>query len=124
MLPPQTLKQLVSAFLEQLPQVSSPVVIMVKPDRPSSPPSRTTGHRGKVHGPAYDPSLVFILEMVTVIAIRDQYTIASMGESVADALQNIVRDSVNVHITALSRAVYCLLRLLNASQVFCFFSMS
>ncbi|KAI4211594.1 MAG: hypothetical protein LQ351_005635 [Letrouitia transgressa] len=116
MLPPQTLKQLVSAFLEQLPQVSSPVVIMVKPDRPSSPPSRTTGHRGKVHGPAYDPSLVFILEMVTVIAIRDQYTIASMGESVADALQNIVRDSVNVHITALSRAVYCLLRLLNASQ--------
>lgn len=117
-MPTASLVDLVQALLEHLPMESSPVVIVVKPDRPNPAPSRTNGHRSISQGLLYDPSVVYILELATIIAMRDRETIASMGQIVADALQNVVRDATNVHPLVVSRAVYYLFHLLNSSQVF------
>lgn len=116
-MPADALKSLVQAVLEHLPKESSPVVIVVKPDRPNPSPARTNGHRSTSQGLIYDPSMVYLLELATIIALRDSETIAAVGEVVADALQNIVRDAANIHPLVVSRAVFYLLHLLNASQV-------
>lgn len=114
-MPADALKPLVQALLDHLPKESSPIV--VKPDRPASAPIRTNGHQSKARGMSYDPSVVYLLESATVIALRDSDTIAAVGEWVADALQNVVRDASNSHPLIVSRAVFYLLHLLNASQV-------
>lgn len=110
-------ESLVHALLKQLPEQSSPVVIVVRPEKPAPAPIRTNGYRQNPSSPAYDPSVVFVLELSTVIATRDAESVALMGQAVADALQTIVRDAANVHSLILSRAVFYLLYLLNASQV-------
>lgn len=116
-MPTQSLQALVGVLLQQLPEKSSPVVITVKPERPSPNPQGSNGHRTIHQGPIYDPVIVFVLELATVLAMRDAESIATMGQAVADALHTIVRDAANVHPLVLSRAVYYLLHLLNASQV-------
>lgn len=93
------------------------MVIVVKPDRPNPAPIRTNGNRSSSKGLLYDPSVVYLLELATIIALRDDETIAAVGEVVADALQNVVRDAANTHPLVVSRAVFYLLHLLNASQV-------
>ena len=57
-----------------------------------------------------------MLELATIVATRDSGSVALMGQPVADVLQNVVRDTSNTHPLALSRAVYYLLHLLEASQ--------
>lgn len=114
-MPTDAIKLLVQALLDHLPKESSPIV--VKPDRPTSGLIRTNGHQSTAHGISYDPSVVYLLELATIIALRDSDTIAAVGESVADALQNVVRDASNIHSLIVSRAVFYLLHLLNASQV-------
>ena len=116
-IPAQSLQNLVIALLEQLPEKTSPVVITVKPERPTPNPARTNGYRTTSQGPVYDPAIVFVLELATVLAMRDTESIAIVGQSVADALYTVVRDAANIHPLLLSRAVYYLLHLLNASQV-------
>lgn len=116
-MPADALKSLVQAVLEHLPKESSPVVIVVKPDRPNPPPARANSHRSTSQGLLYDPSMVYLLELATIIALRDNETITAVGEVVADALQNVVRDAANIHPLVVSRAVFYLLHLLNASQV-------
>lgn len=116
-MPADALKSLVQAVLEHLPKESSPVVIVVKPDRPNPPSARTSSHRSTSQGLLYDPSMVYLLELATIIALRDNETITAVGEVVADALQNVVRDAANIHPLVVSRAVFYLLHLLNASQV-------
>lgn len=116
-IPADALKSLVQAVLEHLPKESSPVVIVVKPDRPNPPPVRANGHRSTSQGLLYDPSMVYLLELATIIALRDNETISAVGEVVADALQNVVRDAANIHPLVVARAVFYLLHLLNASQV-------
>lgn len=116
-MPARSLEALVQALLEQLPEESSPVVIVVKPDRPNPTPARTNGHRATSQGLLYDPSVVYILELATIITIRDAETIELIGQVVADALQNVVRDASNVHPLVISRVVFYLLHLLNRSQV-------
>lgn len=113
-MPPRATKDLVLALLEQLPQDSSPAVIVVKPERPSTP-IKTNGHRQGNRGPQYDPSLVYILELITLLAIRDDSTLAAVGDLVADALQNVIRNAANAHSLVLSRAVFYLLLLLQKS---------
>lgn len=115
-MPPQSRQSLVRALLRQLPEPSSPAVIVVRPDRTAPAPIRTNGHRANPSKPAYDPSVVFILEMATIMATRDHDSVALMGQAVADALQTVVRDAMNVHPLILARAVYYLLYLLNESQ--------
>lgn len=115
-MPSESLNDLVDALLEQLPEQSSPVVIVVKPDRPPTSPAKPNGHRAH-QGPSYDPGLVFVLELATILAMRDADTIVAVGRPVSDALFNIVRNAAKVHPLVLTRAVYYLLHLLNASQV-------
>ena len=114
---PHGRESLVRALLKQLPEQSSPVVIVVRPEKPAPAPIRTNGHRPNTSTPAYDPSVVFVLEFSTIMATRDPESVALMGQAVADALQAIVRDAANVHSLILSRAVFYLLYLLDASQV-------
>ena len=116
-MPPPSRESLVSALLEQLPEQSSPVVIVVRPDKPAPAPIRTNGHRQNPSGPTYDPSVVFVLELSTIMATRDPESVKSLGQPVADALQGVVRDAANVHPLILSRAIFYLLFLLHASQV-------
>ncbi|KAL8818108.1 MAG: hypothetical protein Q9223_003184 [Gallowayella weberi] len=111
---PRATKYLTLALLEQLPQDASPVVIVVKPERPAAPP-KTNGQRQGSRGPAYDPSLLYVLELITVLAIRDDANFAAIGELVADAIQNVVRNAANIHSMVLSRAVFYLLLLLQKS---------
>ena len=116
-MPAKSLNALVQALLEQLPEESSPVVIVVKSDRPNPAPVRTNGHRATSQGLLYDPSVVYILELATIIAMRDEETIELIGQAVADVLQNVLRDASNVHPLVISRAVFYLLHLLHRSQV-------
>jgi brefeldin A-resistance guanine nucleotide exchange factor 1 len=117
MMPPHGRESLVHALLRQLPEQSSPVVIVVKPEKPAPAPIRTNGHPSNPASPAYDPSVIFVLELSTILATRDPDSVALMGQAVADALQAIVRNAASVHPLILSRAVFYLLYLLNASQV-------
>ncbi len=111
MMPPHGRESLVHALLRQLPEQSSPVVIVVKPEKPAPAPIRTNGHPSNPASPA------FVLELSTILATRDPDSVALMGQAVADALQAIVRNAASVHPLILSRAVFYLLYLLNASQV-------
>lgn len=113
-MPPRTTKDLTLALLEQLPQDSSPLVPTVKLERPAAPP-KMNGQRQGSRGPAYDPSLLYVLELITVLAIRDDENFATVGELVADAIQNIVRNAINIHSMVLARATFYLLLLLQKS---------
>ena len=116
-MPPEVRQSLISALLKHLPEPSSPVVLVARPDQPRPTPIRTNGHRPSVSVHAYNPSVALILEISTILASRDAVSMDLLGESIADALQNIVRDAANVHTLVLSRAVFYLMHLMNASQV-------
>ncbi|KAL9129051.1 MAG: hypothetical protein Q9217_002391 [Psora testacea] len=116
-MPPEMRQRLLRALLKYLPEPSSPVVLVARPDQPRPIPVRTNGHRNGPQSQPYNPSVAFVLELAIVIATRDATSVALMGEAVADALQNVVRDANNVHPLVLSRAVFYLLHLLKASQM-------
>ena len=111
-LPIESLRSIVDTLLAQIPEDSSPRVIVVKPELP--PPSPI---RSRFNPPVYDATLVFVLELATVLTLRDRETIRELGKDVADALQSVVRNAANVHPLVISRVIYYLLRLLQASQV-------
>ncbi|OCT44515.1 hypothetical protein CLCR_05345 [Cladophialophora carrionii] len=112
-LPPTQIKYLVSALLSQLEE-SSPVVT-VKPERPIPVTVRVNGHRMPKAGPEYDPGTVFLLELATLLTLRDEQTIAAAGEQLTGSLQNAVRDASNLHPLAAARVVHYLLELLRYS---------
>ena len=116
-MPPESRQSLVRALLKQLPESSSPAVIVVRPDRNGPAPIRTNGHPGNQMKSVYDSSAVFVLELATTMATRDDKSVTLMGQAVADALQNVVRDASNVHPLVLERTIFYLLYFLNASQV-------
>ena len=113
---PESRRALVNTLVNLLPEQSSPVVISVKPEQPRPTPIRTNGTRRKTVSSGYDPSIVFLLELATIVSTRDGESVASMGQPVAEVLQNVVRDSGNIHPLALSRTAYYLLFMLEASQ--------
>jgi golgi-specific brefeldin A-resistance guanine nucleotide exchange factor 1 len=114
-LPAELISPLVNLILSQLPEESPPIVI-VKPDRP--PPSpQPNGHRPNRAGPAYNPGMVFLLELATNLVLRDKSTVAVAGESLTACLQTLVRDSANLHPLVARRVVHYLLRLLQVSYV-------
>jgi golgi-specific brefeldin A-resistance guanine nucleotide exchange factor 1 len=114
-LPAELISPLVNLILSQLPDESSPIVI-VKPDRP--PPSpQPNGHRPPRTGPAYNPGTVFLLELATNMVLRDKSTVAAAGESLTACLQTLIRDAANLHPLVAIRVVHYLLRLLQASRV-------
>jgi golgi-specific brefeldin A-resistance guanine nucleotide exchange factor 1 len=114
-MPVEALKPLVLALLTQLPDDPTSIVISVKSEAEASSP--TNGQRTDSNGPVYDPSMVYLLEFCTVLALRDDETIAVLGADVAEALQNVMRNSTSWHSIMLSRTIYYLLNLLHASYV-------
>lgn len=111
-----SLKSLIASLIAQIPESSSPRVIVVKPEIPAPSPLRPNGTRPQSKKPVYDPCLVYILELATVLALRDAETVEHLGQQVAGALQTVIRDAAHVHPVVLSRAVYYLLLLLKASN--------
>ncbi|KAI9821685.1 MAG: GDP/GTP exchange factor for ARF [Pycnora praestabilis] len=112
----ESLRSLVMCLLSQLPEDSSPVVIIVKPDIPPSSPTKPNGHRARPQGTIYDPTVVYVLELATVLTLRDPDIVAAVGIDVAEALQNVIRDAGNTHPIVVARAVFYLLNLLAASH--------
>ena len=115
-LPVESLRSLLASLLEHLPEDGSPRVIVVKPEVPGASP-RTTGPKQKGKGPLYDPSLVFVLELATVLALRDEETVRELAKDVTDALTSVIRDAPKHHYVVIARSVYYLLSLLKASNV-------
>ncbi|KAH8602112.1 hypothetical protein B0O99DRAFT_605636 [Bisporella sp. PMI_857] len=113
-MPVQSLKPLIQALLSRLPDDPSSIVITVKSE--SDPlVSPRTGQKLVNNGPIYDPSLVYILELCTVLALRDNQTINVLGADVAEALQNVMRNAPNYHHIMVARTMYYILHLLHAS---------
>jgi brefeldin A-resistance guanine nucleotide exchange factor 1 len=106
---------LTQALLSQLPEDPASAIITVKSDNsPASPPN---GQKYSPDSPVYDPAVVYLLELSTVLALRDEESIASLGSDVAEALQNVIRDATNHHSTTVSRATFYLLNLLKTGYV-------
>ena len=82
--------------MSQLPEDNTPAVIVVKPERPR-PVSRNSNTRVDPNQPKYDPSMVFILELATVLTLRDKETLEALGETLATTLQTLVRDAKSLH---------------------------
>jgi brefeldin A-resistance guanine nucleotide exchange factor 1 len=115
-LPVESLKSLTVALLGSLPEDESPRVISVKPEVPSSQSTRGSTAKTTADAPSYDPALVYVLELATILALRDEETISTLGADAAEALQVAIRDAEHLHPVALSRAVFYLLSLLRASN--------
>jgi brefeldin A-resistance guanine nucleotide exchange factor 1 len=116
-LPLETLRSLQMSLLEHIPEDGSPRVIVVKPELPGATGPRPNGTRKAGKGPLYDPSLVFVLELATVLALRDDETVKELAKDVIDALASVIRDTSNHHAVVVARCVYYLLSLLKASNV-------
>lgn len=115
-IPLSSLEVLVEVLLSQLPEDNAPAVIVVKPERPG-PVSRVPSSRVDPNQPKYDPSMIFNLELATVLTLRDEKTLETLGESLATTLQTLVRDAKNLHPLTVSRIVSYLLNLLRLSHV-------
>lgn len=109
-MPTDALRPLVRALLSHLPEDPSSAVIVVKPEVPAVVP--TNGQNSNL---AYDPAAIYLLEMSTTLALRDDQTVKKLGGEVAEALQNVVRDATTYHPTMISRSAFYLLSLLHAS---------
>lgn len=114
-LPVSSLEKLVEALLSLLPEETAPAVIVVKSERPT--PSSRGPNRMDSNRPKYDPSMIFVLELATVLTLRDENTLMLLGENLATTLQTLVRDAKNLHPLAVSRVVSYLLNLLRLSHV-------
>ncbi|KAH8708485.1 hypothetical protein GQ44DRAFT_830770 [Phaeosphaeriaceae sp. PMI808] len=115
-LPVEALRSLLTLLLDHIPEDGgSPRVIVVKPEIPGASP-RPNGTRKAGKGPLYDPSLVFVLELATVLALRDEETVKELAKDVTDALSSVIRDISKHHPVVVARSVYYLLSLLKASN--------
>jgi brefeldin A-resistance guanine nucleotide exchange factor 1 len=61
--------------------------------------------------------LVFVLELATVLALRDEETVKDLAKDVIDALASVIRDATKHHYVVVARSAYYLLSLLKASNV-------
>lgn len=116
-MPLTSLEALVNYLLSELPDETTPAVIVVKPERPVSNSGRQMRSRVDPNMPAYNPGMVYVLELATILTLRDDETIGELGENLTASLQNIVRDAKNLHPLVVSRAVYYFLNLLRRSYV-------
>ena len=116
-LPVESLKSLTLSLLSHLPEHDSPRVIAVKPEMPAPTPVRANGPKAAgVEQPVYDPAVVYVLELATILALRDEETITALGSDVSKALQSVISDADRLHPVAVSRTVFYLLSLLRASN--------
>ncbi|KAE9962249.1 hypothetical protein BLS_000590 [Venturia inaequalis] len=114
-LPVESLRSVIDTLLSQIPEDSSPSVITVKPDLPPTSP-RTSGTRRKANTPTYDPTMVYVLELATILTLKDEESVRELGKDVAGVLEAVIRNASNVHYVAISRVVYYILTLLRSSD--------
>ena len=100
-----------------LPEDSTPRVIVVKSEMPAPTPVRPNGTKAPSSQPIYDPALVGLMELATVLSTGSGDIVAALGKDVADALQSALRNAESLHPVAVSRLSYYLLTLLKASNV-------
>ena len=111
-----SLRPLVDALLSHLPDDPTALVITVKSEG-DAPPANANVRNGILKGPVYDPAVVYLLELCTVLALRDPESTKVLGSDVASALQNIMRHASDYHSIMVSRAAFYLLHLLHVSYV-------
>jgi brefeldin A-resistance guanine nucleotide exchange factor 1 len=116
-LPVESLRSLLTALLAQIPENGSPIIMATKPDMPSVQSPRTANHSASKTRPTYEPSLVFVLELATVLALRDEETVRELAKDVTDALSRVISDARKLHPVVIGRSIYYLLSLLRASNV-------
>jgi brefeldin A-resistance guanine nucleotide exchange factor 1 len=114
-MPVDSLKPLVQALLDKLPDDPTSIVISVKSE--TEPPLSPNSQKGTYSGPTYHPSTVYLLEFCTILALRDNETITALGADVAEALMNVMRNAPSYHHIMVSRTIFYLLHLLHASYV-------
>ncbi|UKZ46886.1 hypothetical protein TrVGV298_001097 [Trichoderma virens] len=103
-LPPARIDILVQALLEQLPQSDHSSVIGVKQDNVTVvPPNGPISPSGL---PTYDPSTPFILELCTILTIRDGECVTNTAKQVFDSVHGILRDHSQWHGITVSRAAF------------------
>lgn len=115
-MPIESLQHLVEALLAQLPDDPSSIGFSVKSENDAPAPSNGQSSKS---GPLYDPAMVYILELCTVLALRDQETVEALGADVAEALQNVLRHAASYHFIMISRTLLYQLHLLHAGYVNC-----
>ncbi|KAI1814674.1 Sec7-domain-containing protein [Poronia punctata] len=115
-LPVSSLVPLLEALLAQLPddESSTVPVISVKTESVPSSPS-TTGSKPSQRKPTYDPTVVYILEFCTVLALKNPETILELGKQVSEALQMFLRNASQYHSALISRAAYYQFNMLKGS---------
>jgi brefeldin A-resistance guanine nucleotide exchange factor 1 len=72
-MPVDSIKPLVQALLAELPDDPTSIVISVKTE--TDPQAPANSQKSTATGPAYDPAMVYLLELCTVLALRDKETI-------------------------------------------------
>ena len=118
-LSPPALESLVESLISLLPE-DSPAVIVVKHERAAARPTHVKVDPNQF---SYDPAMIFLLELATIVTLRDQQTLETVGEALATSLQAFIRDARNFHSLALSRIITYLLNLLRLGHV-CFLNNS
>ncbi|PNH73150.1 hypothetical protein VD0001_g4416 [Verticillium dahliae] len=106
------LAHLVDGLISSLPEEPNPAVITVKSDHVPTAPQLEP----KLGTLSYDPAMVFSLELMTGLALRDQETLQVLGKQVMDTLQAILRDANQYHAMIVSRTSFYLLTLLHATH--------
>lgn len=97
-----------------MPDDPSSTIIAVKSDNNAA---TVNGQKTLSDGLIYDPAFVYVLELCTVLSLKDENSVLESGAQVSEALQSVIRDSANYHPTLVARAVFYLLSLLHASYV-------
>ncbi|KAH6607901.1 hypothetical protein Trco_004214 [Trichoderma cornu-damae] len=103
-LPTARVDILVQSLLEQLPQSDHSAVIGVKQDNVAV--ASPTGPIPSTRIPSYDPTAPFILELCTILTIRDGGCAANTSKQVLDAIHGILRDYGQWHGITISRAAF------------------
>ncbi|KAF4584253.1 Sec7 domain-containing protein [Ophiocordyceps camponoti-floridani] len=117
-LPAQSVLNLVQALLEQIPENDQTAVISVKQDTATAPV--VNSQNTSTVSPAYDPSILFVLEFGTLLATRDRASMEAVGKDMFDALQTLLRDFSNWHPILISRATFYALLILKHGYDFDF----
>lgn len=97
-----------------LPGDASPRVIAVKSEVSQPTPVRPNGV--KTAHATYDPAQICLLELLTVMSMRDPQAIELFGADVARVLMSSLRNVDKLHHVAVSRLSYYLLSLVKASS--------
>lgn len=103
------------ALLSQLPE--DPINEVISGNSEAGQAGAANGQRDPSKGAIYDPAIVYLLELSTVLALRDSETVNALGAEVVEALQNVIRNAAEYHHIIVSRAMFYLLNLLHATHV-------